>query len=198
MTLDERRSEAERRLRRGDLRGAMESYEALASNLPDDAAIAQRLHAIRGLVQQGELQGGKATAEVDSGAPTLASEAEAAASRGELVEALALYRRALGERPDSALYLERMQELVVALRARETLATRTTRLAATPGPANAIAPVAPVVAVAPVVRVVPVAAMARVALATPRAAAEEPPLPSDPIERLQRLLSRIRARRRTP
>ncbi len=114
MDVEHEKAEAERALRRGDVKAALFGYGQLVKAFPEDAAIVSRFQAIRELVQHGELSSPKAAA--DGGAATLSSQAEAAAARGAHAEALALYRRALEERPGNQLYLERMGELMAELR----------------------------------------------------------------------------------
>ena len=116
MTADERaetESRADRALRRGDLSTALSLYQAVAASFPQDAAVQGKLSRIRETLQPMELSNAKAQASQEPvAAPSNGIEiAEAHASRGEYAEAVSIYRRMLGARPNSDLIKERLAEL---------------------------------------------------------------------------------------
>lgn len=113
----QRVTEAERALRRGELREALEQYRALLAEAPDDPAVRARIAAIESLVQPKELAGGPAVPQPVptfdlSRPPTLEQTAEMLFERGDVPAAIATYRRILQDRPDHDLARERCAELL--------------------------------------------------------------------------------------
>lgn len=105
---------AERALRRGELSAAVSLYERLCRAFPEDAALALKLASLREMLQPDELQALQASAPPEPpplGSPSPVAEGERLFALGDYVGAAAAYRRALQERPDSELILERLEEL---------------------------------------------------------------------------------------
>ena len=109
---------AERAVRRGDLLHALELYEALLADRPEDERIRQRMDSVRGLLQPSELIGRRRAepedlqvAHGDVGTLSDAEQGEMHASSGRFDEALACYGRALNKAPKNELLRERFEEL---------------------------------------------------------------------------------------
>jgi tetratricopeptide (TPR) repeat protein len=146
MTSDERtesEARADRALRRGELSSALALYQAIADAFPDDDVVAQKLSGIRENLQPHELSSVKTRAPTEaSPAPSgSVQEAEALAAKGDYAGAIAIYRRAVAERPDSDLFKERLAELF--------------QLAQSMAPRNTPAPMPRAVAAPPIDRSVP-------------------------------------------
>lgn len=111
-------SRAERAVRRGDLLHALELYEALLADRPEDDRIRQRMDSVRGLLQPSELIGRRRAEpedlDVSSDAVETLSDAEQGemhASSGRFDEAAACYERAVTKAPKNELLRERFEEL---------------------------------------------------------------------------------------
>jgi tetratricopeptide (TPR) repeat protein len=122
MTPDERKQrehEADRALRRGELRDAVTHLSQLVAAFPDDAPLRAKLEQLEASLEPGELLGAKAGFRSQS-SDAFASpqhEAEALASRGDFAGAIAIYRRMLSQTPEAALLEERLAELFQLARA---------------------------------------------------------------------------------
>ncbi len=113
---EQRQAEAERAVRRGELREALGLYRALLDETPDEGLRA-RIATIESLLQPDELAG-RASAPVQPaptlGRPaTLEQAAEQLFEQGDIPGALSLYQRILAGRPDHELARERLAELQV-------------------------------------------------------------------------------------
>jgi len=164
---------AERAVRRGDLLHALELYEALLADRPEDERIRQRMDSVRGLLQPSELIGRRRAEPEDLEAKTGdvgtlsdAEQGEMHASSGRFEEAMACYGRAVDKAPKNELLRERFEEL------RRLAGPRS--LARDDGleRAEKLDPV------------------------TPAAVPKVLPLPRDPVRMLEALLERIRGSRR--
>src|SRR5438105_2580759 len=109
---------AERAVRRGDLLHALELYEALLADRPEDDRIRQRMDSVRALLQPSELIGRRRAEpedvdELEDSVESLsdAEQGEMHASSGRFDEALACYERAVGKAPQNELLRERYEEL---------------------------------------------------------------------------------------
>jgi tetratricopeptide (TPR) repeat protein len=116
MTPEERKGlerNAERSLRRGELRDAVASFRTLADAFPGDEALAGRLALVEETLQPAELAGAMASARSDpSGthrSPT--HQAEAQAARGDFKGAIAIYEELLQQTPQADLLRDRLGEL---------------------------------------------------------------------------------------
>jgi len=113
---------AKRCVQRGELKEALEIYRALSLSFPEDAALARRIENLEENLQPAELLNAKASFTPE---PQLEDRSEAPEAEGErlfavgdLAGAMAAYRRALKEKPDSELIRERLEELFRLARAR--------------------------------------------------------------------------------
>ena len=191
---DELEQRAERAVRRGELLLALELFESLLADNPEDERVRQRMESVRALLQPSELVN-RRRAEPDApeqAPPEALSDAEHGeihASAGRFEEATRWYEKAVAKNPGNELLRERLEEL-------RGLAPPGAR--ADLGAAEKLdAPSAP--------RPVPRAQLGRSARAAEASFApfdERPkasePLPRDPIEMLKTLLERIRSSRRNP
>src|SRR6267378_785318 len=75
---------AERAVRRGELLSALQLFEELIAQVPDDERVRQRMESVRALLHAGA---------------------------GRFVEALRCYERAVAESPENELLHERLEEL---------------------------------------------------------------------------------------
>jgi tetratricopeptide (TPR) repeat protein len=110
----ERQAEAERALRRGELKEALAIFRELLVEAPDDPQIKARIAAIESLVQPRELSEApaKSAPSVDrERAPTLEETAETLFENGDVAGAIAVYERILRDRPEHELARERCAEL---------------------------------------------------------------------------------------
>ncbi|MFO0596002.1 MAG: hypothetical protein U0228_11875 [Myxococcaceae bacterium] len=104
--------EIERHLRRGEMGEAFAKTEALASAFPDDVALAGKLVELEASLEPGERRRVAMQRHESTGATqSPVSLAESLASRGQYVEAIAIYRQLLASRPDWDLVKERLAEL---------------------------------------------------------------------------------------
>jgi tetratricopeptide (TPR) repeat protein len=117
MDLSEREvteAKADRAMRRGELSTALELFQQLVAQFPDDAGLKRKLSGLKENLQPMELVSAKSRFTPEpapvAGANPL-DEAEVLASRGDHAGAIALYRKALAEKPDSELLKERLTEL---------------------------------------------------------------------------------------
>jgi len=107
------RTDAERAVRRGDLKEGLRLYRELLSRAPADPAARGRLASIESLLQPSEL----VERLVAPPNPTLDKAqtpeqlAEALFDRGEYAASLATYERILQARPDHQLARERCEEI---------------------------------------------------------------------------------------
>jgi tetratricopeptide (TPR) repeat protein len=104
---------ADRALRRGELSSALSLYQAISDAFPKDEVIAQKLKRIRETLQPQELSHAKTRAPAEAPATPAGSveAAEALAAKGDYAQAIAIYRRAVEQRPNSDLLKERLAEL---------------------------------------------------------------------------------------
>lgn len=111
--------EAERAVRRGDLKEALALFRRLLSFEPDSAALRARIAAVESLVQPRELSAGR-PAQPPPGSlsferpPTPEQVAEALFDRGDIAGAEATYERILKARPGHQLAHERLLEIRAA------------------------------------------------------------------------------------
>lgn len=112
---EQRQAEAERAVRRGELREALGLYRALLAEAPDEVLRA-RIATIESLLQPDELAG-RATpappAPTLSRPTTLEQAAEQRFEQGDIPGALSIYQRILSDRPDHELARERLAELQI-------------------------------------------------------------------------------------
>ncbi len=199
---------AERAVRRGELLQALELYEAILADRPEDERVRSRMDSVRALLQPSELVSRRRTEPEEihdePGLDSLsdAEQGEMHASSGRFEDAVACYRRALEKSPKNELLRERYDELVKlsppASLARHDGLEQAPRLdplmTPPPGVPKLKPPAAPPLrAPAPPVKPAPPAAKPPEAKPARSAA-----LPADPIERLQALLARVRTGRRRP
>jgi tetratricopeptide (TPR) repeat protein len=116
VTRDERdalEAKADRAMRRGELSTALEFFQALLTAFPEDAALAQKLAQLKENLQPMELVSAKSrfVPEAPAKSPAPLDEAEALAARGDYAGAIARYRKALADKPDSELLKDRLAEL---------------------------------------------------------------------------------------
>jgi tetratricopeptide (TPR) repeat protein len=108
---------AERAIRRGELISALELYESLLAQRPDDERMRQRMESVRALLQPSELVNRRRSEPEEQEARPLADSlgdaelGELHAGAGRFVEALRCYERALAEAPTNELLRERLEEL---------------------------------------------------------------------------------------
>ena len=116
----EAEARADRLIRRGEMAEAVAVLRGLLQQFPDDQALAQRLMDLAETLQPSELQHPKARAASSSnddptgtgparGTPEQAGERLFAL--GDHAGAMAAYRQALQQRPDSELVRERLEEI---------------------------------------------------------------------------------------
>jgi tetratricopeptide (TPR) repeat protein len=191
---DELEQRAERAVRRGELLLALELFESLLAENPEDERVRQRMESVRALLQPSELVN-RRRAEPDApetAPPEALSEAEHGemhASAGRFAEATSWYEKAVAKNPGNELLRERLEELrgLAPPGARADLGAAE-RLEAPPSPRPLPRPQA--------------GRSARAAEASFAPIDEQPrareTLPRDPIERLKTLLTRVRAGRRNP
>ena len=186
MTPAELEQKAERAVRRGELLLALEHFEAYLAAQPDDERIRTRMEAVRALLQPSEMVSRRRTEPeeaVAKAAPVSSAEAgEMHAGAGRFAEAVESYERALEADPDNDLLRERLEEL-------RALANRPFKADLGSGEKLDGAPVA-----AGHGRSTPRSARAHAASFAPLPVAR--PLPSEPKEMLEELLTRVRAGRR--
>jgi tetratricopeptide (TPR) repeat protein len=183
MTPDELEQKAERAVRRGELLVALEHFDAYLAQQPDDERIRTRMEAVRALLQPSELVSRRRAEpeEADAkAAPVSSAEVgEMHASAGRFAEAAESYERAVDADPQNDLLRERLEELRAFAHPR-----RKADLGA--GEKLEAAPAASVSAER--------SARAHAASFAPLPVAR--PLPREPKEMLEELLSRVRTGRR--
>jgi tetratricopeptide (TPR) repeat protein len=171
-------AQAERFVRRGDLLTALEIYDRLLDQSPDDPQLIARKEAIGSMLQPSELLRARAAKEKpedevrpeEEPALTLEMEGERLANAGRFAAAAERYEEALRLNPDNELLRERLTELR-SLAPPETVAREAEPVAE------------------------PVAAPVAVAESAPEPM-RDGELPEDPQDRLQALLQRITQNRR--
>jgi hypothetical protein len=114
---EELQHRAERAVRRGDLLVALDLFENLLAQQPENEPLRARIESVRALLQPSELvarRRAEPTAEDKANARplTAAEEGELAAAAGRFTEAVELYERAVGENPKNELLRERLVELM--------------------------------------------------------------------------------------
>jgi tetratricopeptide (TPR) repeat protein len=210
---------AERAVRRGELLVALELFEAVLAQKPDDERVRQRMESVRALLQPSELVH-RRRAEPEVAAPKAnepisdAEQGELHAAGGRFDEALQSYRRAVAQSPANELFRERLDELLKLAppgsRALEDGLASAPRLegggrgAAGPDEGHHRSAHAAELVFNPDDTAPIIARARRSSMPPPRR--EEPqahhpdaPLPEDPVEMLRVLLGRIRGgRRRKP
>lgn len=121
MTPEERapiESSADRAVRRGEMAEAVRLYRSLLGAFPEDGALRQKLEQLEESLQPMELTSAKAPRPETTrgqGVPaplTPEQEGERLFQLGDYAGAAVAYRRALAQKPDSALIQERLMELV--------------------------------------------------------------------------------------
>ena len=124
---------ADRAMRRGELSAALAFLQQLSAAFPEDLALAGKLKHLKENVQPIELTSAKNRFEPQGSraGSTPLDEAEALAARGDYPAAIARYRRALAEKPNSDLLKERLAELFGLMQAQA------------PRPAPAVMPKSP-------------------------------------------------------
>lgn len=115
-TAAELEQRAERAVRRGELLAALELFEALLADQPEDERVRQRMESVRALLQPSELVNRRRAEpeEVEGPAAGPLSEAEQGelhASSGRFREATRSYERAVAKNPRNELLRERLEEL---------------------------------------------------------------------------------------
>lgn len=109
--------DAERAVRRGDLKEGLLLYRGLLAGRPGDAQLLSRIATIEGLLQPSELNDPALKAPVapvprrTERPPTPEQQAEMLFDRGDFAGALATYERILVARPDHELARERAHEI---------------------------------------------------------------------------------------
>jgi tetratricopeptide (TPR) repeat protein len=183
MTAAELEQKAERAVRRGELLVALEHFEAYLAEQPDDERVRTRMEAVRALLQPSEMVSRRRAEPEESPAkapPVSSAETgEMHASAGRFAEAVESYERAVEADPRNDLLRERLEELrALANRPFKADLDSGERLEA--APATAGSPRSPRSARAHAASFAPL----------PR------PLPSEPKQMLEELLTRVRAGRR--
>ena len=107
-------AKADRAMRRGELSTALELFQQLLTAFPGDVGLQRKLSGLKENLQPMELVSAKSRfvpepPSTKSAAPL--DEAEALAAKGDYAGAIARYRKALSEKPDSELLKERLAEL---------------------------------------------------------------------------------------
>src|SRR5256885_10825167 len=195
VSADELEQRAERAVRRGELLLALELFESLLADNPEDERVRQRMKPVRALLQRSELVNrGRAEPDAPEQAPSEAlSDAEHGeihASAGRFEEATRWYEKAVEKNPSNELLRERLEEL-------RGLAPPGARADLDAAEKLEAAPSAPRPLPRPQLGRSARAAEASFAPLDERPKAREP-LPRDPIEMLKTLLVRIRSARRQP
>src|SRR3954463_7191739 len=112
---DDLEQRAERAVRRGELLLALELFESLLAENPDDERVRQRMESVRALLQPSELVARRRTEpeEPDPEHGTLPNPQprEMYASSGRFNDAAAAYERAAAANPKNELLQERLEEL---------------------------------------------------------------------------------------
>jgi tetratricopeptide (TPR) repeat protein len=195
VSAEELEQRAERAVRRGELLLALELFESLLADNPEDERVRQRMESVRALLQPSELVN-RRRAEPDTAEqapPEALSEAEHGevhASAGRFEEATRWYEKAVAKNPRNELLRERLEELrglaPPGVRADLGAAERLDVTPPTPRPLPRPPPG----------RSARVAEASFAPLDAQRTSRDT--LPRDPIEMLKTLLDRIRAARRNP
>ncbi|MFL5359924.1 MAG: hypothetical protein ACJ78U_03080 [Myxococcales bacterium] len=191
LSADELEQRAERAVRRGELLLALELFESLLADNPEDERVRQRMESVRALLQPSELVNRRREPDThDETPPAALSDAEHGevhASAGRFQEATRWYEKAVAKNPGNELLRERLEELrrLAPPGARADLGAAE-RLDITPRP----------VSKAPSARSARVTEASFAPIDSKRPASDN--LPRDRVEMLKTLLGRIRAARRNP
>ncbi len=111
---------ADRCVRRGELAEALALYRSLCAAFPNEGSLQRRLRNLQESLQPAELASAKANLASEPVANAASSgsdkvgpeqEGEQLFALGDYSGAMAAYRRALKEKPESELILERLEEL---------------------------------------------------------------------------------------
>lgn len=110
---------AERAVRRGELLNALEVYEAILAQQPEDERLRARMESVRSLLQPSELVHRRKAEPLPASEPSAplsaAEQGELHAAEGRLVEAAQAYRDAVAKNPGNELLRERLLELMKLL-----------------------------------------------------------------------------------
>jgi len=191
LSADELEQRAERAVRRGELLLALELFESLLADNPEDERVRQRMESVRALLQPSELVNRRREPDThDEVPPAALSDAERGeihASAGRFEEATRWYEKAVEKNPGNELLHERLEELrgLAPPGVRADLGAAE-RLDTSPRPASK----------APAGRSSRATEASFAPLDSKRASGDT--LPRDPVEMLKTLLGRIRAARRNP
>ncbi|MBS2024260.1 MAG: hypothetical protein JST92_17805 [Deltaproteobacteria bacterium] len=118
VSIQELELRADRAVRRGELLNALELYEALLAQSPEDERLRSRIESVRSLLQPSELvhrRKAEPTPEPQAEPMTDAEEGELHASEGRFIEAAQAYRNAVAKNPGNELLRERLLELMKLL-----------------------------------------------------------------------------------
>lgn len=115
-TAAELEQRAERAVRRGELLVALELFEALLADHPEDERVRQRMESVRALLQPSELVNRRRVEPEEVAGPVAemlsdAEQGELHASSGRFGEATESYERAVDKNPLNELLRERLEEL---------------------------------------------------------------------------------------
>src|SRR4051794_1435772 len=104
---------ADRAMRRGELSTALDLFGKLLAAFPADETLKRKLKLLKENLQPMELVSAKSrfVPEPPQKKGSALDEAEAKAARGDYAGAIAAYRQALTEKPESELLKERLSEL---------------------------------------------------------------------------------------
>jgi len=191
VSAEELEQRAERAVRRGELLLALELFESLLADNPEDERVRQRMESVRALLQPSELVNRRREPDPHDEAPPAAlsdaEHGEVHASAGRFEEATRWYEKAVQKNPGNELLRERLEELrgLAPPGARADLGAAE-RLDITPRP----------VSKAPAGRSSRATEASFAPLDSKRRASQT--LPRDTVEMLKTLLGRIRAARRNP
>src|SRR2546423_8365733 len=113
---DEMEQRAERAVRRGELLLALELFESLLADNPEDERVRQRMESVRALLQPSErVKRRRAEPDAPEQAPpealSDAEHGEVHASAGRFEEAARWYEKAVERNPGNELLRERLEEL---------------------------------------------------------------------------------------
>jgi tetratricopeptide (TPR) repeat protein len=117
ITQEELQHRAERAVRRGELLVALDLFETLLAQQPENEPLRTRIESVRALLQPSELvarRRAEPSAEEKANARplTAAEEGELAAAAGRFTEAVELYEKVVRENPKNELLRERLVELM--------------------------------------------------------------------------------------
>jgi tetratricopeptide (TPR) repeat protein len=185
VTAAELEQRAERAVRRGELLIALEHFEAYLAQQPDDDRVRQRMESVRALLQPSELVSRRRSEPEPIPSQETLSEAEVGemhASSGRFEAAVAAYQRAVERNSGNQLLRERLEEL---------------RALARPAERADMAGAEKLQPISTPPREVPAARSAKVSEASFAPLPAKNAHPTDPVQLLKALLSRIRSSRKT-